>query len=129
MTAYATVSDLESRWRTLTAEEKLRAEVLLADAAVWLRTWIPGLDASIATGAVDAGAAVMVSCAMVKRAMLNSESEGLESVSRQQTAGPYSFADRSAFSNPEGNLYLTAREIELLKGRPVKAVSFTAPGL
>ena len=34
--AYATVSDLEARWRALNEDEQARAEVLLEDAATYL---------------------------------------------------------------------------------------------
>ena len=74
MTAYATTTQLQSRWPALT--DTATAGVLLEDAGLWLRTWFPDLDARIASGVLDAGVPEMISCAMVKRAMLASEHEG-----------------------------------------------------
>lgn len=127
MAAFATATELESRWRTLSTDEKARATVLLGDASVWLRAWFPDLDDRIASGELDADAAKMVACAMVKRAML--DSDGMSSEETQQTAGPFSVSNQRAFSNPEGNLYITTLERNLLLGIRTGAVSFMSPGL
>ncbi len=129
MAAYATATDLANRWRPLVGAETARATVLLGDAAVWLRTWFPDLDDRIAGGALDASVPAMVSCSMVKRAML--DSDGMSAMQSQQVAGPFTDMVQRAFSNPDGNLYLTAREQDLLRGfpNPSGAVSMMSPGL
>ncbi|WP_341258220.1 Gp19/Gp15/Gp42 family protein [Gordonia malaquae] len=127
MAAYATSSDLAARWKPI--DDTNRAETLLGDAAVWLRTWFPDLDLRIASGQLDPAIPIMVSCAMVKRAMLNTDTDGAASVQRSDSAGVYSHSENRSFSNPEGNLYLTSREESLLAGKPVEAVSYTATGL
>lgn len=72
----------------------------------------------------------MVSCAMVKRAMLNTEYDGLASVANTQTAGVYSDAVNRTFSNPSGNLYITSAERDLMLGvSGHTAVSRMSPGL
>lgn len=127
MTSFATSTDLASRWKELSTEESARAEVLLGDASVWLRAWFPDLDARVASGTLDSTIPVMVVCSMVKRAML--DSDGMSAEQSQQTAGPFTDSLQRSFSNPDGNLYLTSREEQLLRGFPSCAVSMMAPGL
>ncbi|MGX9349172.1 Gp19/Gp15/Gp42 family protein [Microbacterium sp. KNMS] len=108
---YATVSDLEARWRTLTPEEQARAEVLLEDAAVRLDAACPPSDPPTVQ---ELAARKIVSCEMVKRAMVtgSSGSGGLGVTSVQQGAGPYQ--ETVQFSNPTGDLYLTKADRSLL---------------
>lgn len=105
--AYALVTDLESRWRTLSATEKTRAGVLLGDAAVRLDAEcapsVPITDDEKATRKI-------VSCEMVKRAMANPAGVGINSV--QQGAGPYQ--ETVQYTNPTGDLYLTKADRKLL---------------
>lgn len=104
---YATVEDLEARWRTLTADERDRAAVLLEDAAVRLDATCPiGDDHS----AQDLNARKIVSCEMVKRAMAVAGGIGVTSV--QTGAGPYQ--ETTQFANPTGDLYLTKADKRLL---------------
>lgn len=100
---FATVSDLEVRWRTLTADEKARAQVLIDDASDKITTTCPGwVDASETT-------LRRITCAMVKRAMATpSAVDGADVTSLQQGAGPYQATVQ--FSNPSGDLYLTRAE-------------------
>jgi hypothetical protein len=108
---FATVADLESRWRPLSSEEQARAEVLLADASAILRAGCSTIDARIAEGTLDPELPEMVTCSMVRRAMIGGESlDG--ATSTQQTAGPFSAS--IAFANPLGNLYTTKAERALL---------------
>lgn len=128
--AYAQVDpDLVKRWRALSPDEVSKAEVLLDDAAFWLRVWVPGLGESPDGDA--ATAAKLLSVAMVKRAMQAEDTElpGVQSI--QETAGVYSESIR--YMNPEGNLYLYARELAdilaVVAGTPQGAAAFTSPGL
>lgn len=106
--AYATVDDLEARWRPLSEDEAAKSETLLDDAGVML--------ASLVTvdGEDEQQLALLrvVSCSMVMRAMMASESEtfGLSQV--DYGMGPFSQA--AHFANPSGDLYLTAQEKRLL---------------
>jgi len=109
MAAFAEVSDLEARWRTLSATERSRATVLLDDASAIIRTEAKGIDARIDSGDLDAGVPKAIVCAMVKAAMSND----LEGVTQQsETKGP--FTESFTFANPSGDLYLTKAQKRLL---------------
>ena len=101
--AYATVNDLEARWRTLTDSERAVAQALLDDAAVLVDSY--GAD-------VDADAARAVTCSMVRRAM-NPMTGDLFGVSQaSMSAGGYQ--QQMTYSNPSGELYLTKQERRML---------------
>ncbi len=127
MAAYATAIQLKARWPALT--DTATAEVLLADAAVWLRAWFPDLDARITSGTVTADLVEMVSCAMVKRAMLSSEHEGQANQQSTAQMGPFTATSQVAYRNPDGNLYLTNQEVAALDGHPSGAVSMECAGM
>lgn len=105
--AFATVDDLEARWRPLTAAEQDRAEILLDDAGVFL-------SALVAVDPVDEEQAAilkMVSCSMVQRVMsADVDTVGVSQTS--MTAGSYT--QSFTYSNPSGDFYLTAMEKRLL---------------
>lgn len=108
--AYATVADLEDRWRTLTSDEQSRAEVLLGDAAVRLDVLCPP---SVPPTAAELAARMIVSCEMVKRAMATPGGvAGIGVTSVQAGAGP--FQEAQQFSNPTGDLYVTKADRALL---------------
>lgn len=69
--AYATVSELEARWRTLSPLERQRAQVMLDDAAALID------DEPRATD--NEAILRMVSCDMVRRAMADDFGLGTES--------------------------------------------------
>jgi hypothetical protein len=110
---FADYGDIEAVWRTLTPEEQTRATKLIEYASRKIRRNVPGIDDRIASGTLDPVDVEMVVVAMVKRAMLNTALEGVESQS--QTAGP--FAQTVRPSNPNGNLYLTKDELASLGPR------------
>lgn len=91
MTAYATPSDLEARWRVLTPDESEMARSLLADASALLDAWgATGPDPLMA----------MACCEMARHAMCaKADSFALDGV---DAAG-------SAFSaaEPAGDLWLS----------------------
>lgn len=106
--AYATVEDVEARWRDLDADEEARASVLLDDASAML-------DAIVDVNPDDQrqlGLLKQVSCSMVIRAMLASESDAYGVSRLDYGMGPFSQA--ATFSNPNGDLYLTGQEKEML---------------
>lgn len=102
---FAVTADLVVRWRPLSAAEQSRATVLLGDASTVMRAYIRNLDARIASGDVPAGAAVMVACRMVRRAM---EQRAL-ALGKSQI-GPWA----GEFSNPESYLFILPEEFRIL---------------
>ena len=128
MAAFASHEDLEARWKPLSDEEQARADVLLEDASVWLGEWFPGLESRVAAGELAATIPTMVACAMVKRAMVSSGMEGVTYAQESEVYGPMSHQSGRTFKNPEGNLYITALERDLLDGQPSGAVSMECSG-
>ena len=106
--AYASVQDVEARWRGLDSDEEARAAVLLDDASAMLATMV-AIDADDQQQAANLKA---VCCAMVIRAMVASESEAYGVSQLDYGMGPFSQAAR--FANPNGDLYLTGQEKQLL---------------
>ena len=95
MEAFASVNDLESRWRVMGDREKEQAAVLLKDAAALIlsefdRSGVK-LDEKNKTQAANL---VRVSCAMVQRAMAQGDGE------QEHAWGG------NIVSNPSGDLYL-----------------------
>lgn len=105
--AYATITDLQNRWRSLTSDEAARALILLDDAALRIDAECPP---SVQPTAQEITARMIVSCDMVKRAMVSPGGIGVQSV--QQSAGPYS--ETTQYTNPTGDLYLTKADRRLL---------------
>lgn len=110
---FAAVDDLEERWRTLTDPEQATAEVLLGDASNLIVSECSSAnyvdDADTAEQATRAATLKRITCAMVKRAMIDGGSGDSPSVTEEQnTAGPFGF--RLKYSNPTGDLFLTKSE-------------------
>lgn len=102
---FATGQDLADRWHPLDEMERIKASVLIADASELIRATCPNWDK--ATQATLR----MVTCMMVRRAML--AGDDIAGVSQtSQTAG--SFSESFTYSNPMGDLYLTAQEKRML---------------
>ncbi|MBW3081971.1 Gp19/Gp15/Gp42 family protein [Bifidobacterium phasiani] len=103
---FATPDDLAARWRPLTEAERTTAETLIVDASDLITTQCPRWrTASEAT-------LRRIVCAMVKRSMINMDTAGV--TQSTQTAG--SFSESMSYSNPDGDLYLTASEKRSLGG-------------
>lgn len=117
--------------RALTEAEGDRAALLLQDASFWLNVWVPGLEAAVDTGNEQvATAAKLLVVAMVRRALLApSLDDGVQS--QNLVAGQ--FQHNVVYRNPDGNLYLYAKELAALEGllraNPADAVSMMSPGL
>ena len=112
MTAYATLEDLQSRWRQLSADEQQRATTLLSDAAVKIA--LACKQSGVAIDAVDelqSEALKSINCEMVKRAMM-SPIDMPPMSSFAQTAGSYS--ESQTYVNPTGDLYMTLGEKKML---------------
>ena len=108
--SFATVQDLEARWRILEPAERDRAKVLLEDAAVKISAAFRGLDTELSGELKEklSGELRIVSCNMVKRAMFTDA--GVQST--QETVGPFSATHN--FTNPTGDLYLAKADRKLL---------------
>lgn len=104
---FATVSDLEARWRPLTPEETTRAETLLGDASALIRDLAKTVDQRIVDEELDPATPRAIACAVVKRVMQSpADFDGVTQA--QRTAGP--FQQGVTFANPSGDLYLTKLE-------------------
>lgn len=103
---YATVGDVEARWRALSDSEETRCGALIEDAGDLIRTTCPNWQ--------TAGADTLrrVTCAAVIRAMQSGDMQGVTQTS--QTTGP--FTQSWSYSDPAGALYLTRQEKRSLGG-------------
>lgn len=100
MGSFATVADLEARWRGLSEAEASRAEVVLADASDLIRTLAPGW------AGLPEETLRRIACQVAKRAMLASDVGDVSSL--QEQTGP--FMTQVSYANPQGDLYLTRLE-------------------
>lgn len=103
--AFATVEDLDARWRPLSMDEAARAEVLLGDASAQLRAAMRGrVDPD---DPVQARALEMTCCNMVRRAMSGgADAAGISSVSQ----GAGGFTASVTYANPNGDMFISASE-------------------
>lgn len=106
--AYATVADLEARWRDLSESEEAQASVLLGDAALIIDSFTT-IDS---TDEKQLGIAKYISTAMVERAMISAASDSFGVNNMSATMGP--FTQQVTYSNPNGDLYLTSTEKRML---------------
>lgn len=112
MTAYATLEDLQSRWRPLSADEQQRATTLLSDAAVKIALACKQSGVAIdVADSLQSEALKAINCEMVKRAMM-SPIDMPPMSSFAQTAGSYS--ESQTYVNPTGDLYMTLGEKKML---------------
>lgn len=103
MDAFATVSDLESRWRVMDSSEKKRAEVLLEDAAAIISAHMAQSGVKIdGYDKTQKANLVRVSCAMVQRAMANGDGQ------QEHAWGG------NIVANPSGDLYLSKSDKKTL---------------
>ena len=105
--AYADVSDLEVRWRTLTDDEQARAEALLDDASAMLDAYITVDE----TDEKQLNLLKIVVCNMVERAM--STGGDMYGVT-QQSMTAVGFSQQFSYANPTGDLYITKAEKRML---------------
>jgi hypothetical protein len=124
MYEYATVADLEARWRPLTEAEAAKAAVLLDDASSKIRTTIKGIDQRLDADDDLRRNATRIVCAMVQRAMdAPDDAVGIATV--QESVGPFSRSFN--YANPMGDLYLRKEERRDLGGGMGAGSIDTAP--
>lgn len=109
---FADARDVEARWRPLSEAESDVADQLLQDASDMIRERWPDIESRVASGGIAPESLTRIVAQMVKRAMINVDSEGL--VSQSQGAGPFSL--NQTYANPTGNLYLASADVALLDG-------------
>lgn len=106
---YATVNDIEVRWRTLSADEQTKAAALISDATAIIDSL--AVDTSECEEDWDELAKV-VTCNMVIRAMAAGQSDSYGLSQSSMTAGPYT--QSWSYANPSGDMYLTKLEKRML---------------
>lgn len=99
----ALTTDIESRWRPLSAAELIVAQTRLDDAYEMLSVRRPTLDADVAAGTVSIASVIRVVTEMALRVLKNPD--GL----LQVTIDDYTARRDSAVSS--GSLYITASEL------------------
>lgn len=111
MELFASVEDLQARWRDLNEGEAKRAVVLLGDATAMLSGELAKAGVEVdGADEVQATNLTSVCCAMVKRAMDSTEDGAYTQTS--MTAGPYTQSWTPA--NPNGDMYITSTEKKTL---------------
>lgn len=103
MSAFATVLDVAARWRPLSSAEEAIVLTLLDDASDIVRVRYPSIDADLASGVVSSATTTRIVAGMVRRAMINRDTEGITQGS--EMVGP--FQRSASYANPNGNLYLS----------------------
>ncbi|MFE2998669.1 hypothetical protein ACFXG4_27160 [Nocardia sp. NPDC059246] len=124
LSPYATIQQLAARWLNMPGDTATQntATTLLGDASFWLRQWFPTETGLMDAGQSDATGAMLVVCSMVKRALRNADNDGVSSA----TDGMGGMTETRVYSNPDGNLYITAQEMTLIQGGArMKAMSMT----
>lgn len=111
---FASINDLRRHWPELPEDREEEATQKLAEASLIIRSLYGGIDTKVASGQVDAGLLELIVCRMVKRSLLASINDVEGIASRNETAGGVSMG--FSFSNPNGNLYLTKDDKNLLGG-------------
>lgn len=115
ITTYATIEDLESRYRTLTTEERAKAQVLLEDVSVKIRQEFKRHHKDIPTDEDGIYSLKIVSCSVVKRVMSSpgfDDNIGADIKEYRTDVGILS--ETYGFSNPDGSMYFTKDELKML---------------
>lgn len=103
--AYASHSDIEARWRELSATEEAQADTLCADASAII-------DSLVTVGNDKLELAKVVVCNMVIRAMSSAQSDNFGLSQGSMTAGVYT--QSWSYANPSGDMYLTKLDKQML---------------
>jgi len=115
---FATLDELKDRWPDFPVGADAYAETQLEDASQFILDTVP------TAGAADPKTRRRIVCAVVKRAMPESDEAGMESI--QQGSGPFSQTFKPV--NPNGDFYLTKQERKALGDGAQKAFGVTIAG-
>lgn len=108
MTNPAQISDLEARWRPLSAAETVVAQSVLNDAFGIVTVRRPSVLADITAGTVTVESLIFVVATMVLRYLKNPDGKGEESID------DYRYKRDAAIAS--GALYVTDDELRLVTG-------------
>jgi len=121
MEPFATVKELELRYRLLDESEKERAETLLSDASAILRSEFSRAGETIdESDEIQSANLVRVCCSMARRVLSSGPLDDVSSINRM--AGSYS--EQRTFANPTGDMYITKNERRSL-GLPLRKQRIT----
>lgn len=116
MEAFATVQDLEARWRELSDDEAARAETQLLDATAFIQAQLDRYRVAVdATDETQARNLTAVCCSVTRRSLaqqFSGDQTGAQYSGQTVTAGV--FSQTYTYANPTGDMYLTAAEKRLL---------------
>ena len=116
---FASLADLEARWHPVDASETVKAQTALDDASALIMDECERAGVNVAS--IRHATLTAVVCAMAIRKM-STDDDHLGVTNSAQTAG--SFSESFTYSNPMGDLYLTAAERKRLGLRRQRAFSF-----
>lgn len=105
MAKYATVTNVESGFRTLTTDERAQAEALLEEAAIIIDSY--NFDA-------DYSNKKLVSCRMVRRAIGSGQADAFPLGATQGTVSALGYSQSFTMGGSTGELYLAKMEKKLL---------------
>lgn len=112
MEVYAEVTDLETRYKTLTSEDKQRASALLEHASSIISFELKKVGKPYRVDELDEDTLALIKntvCAMVKRAM---STNGANVSSESMGVGGYT--QSLTYANPAGDIYLKESERRVL---------------
>lgn len=112
MEVYAEVTDLETRYKTLTDEEKQRASALLEHASSYIYFELKKAGKPYRMGELDVDTRVLVRnvvCSMAKRAMMSPNSD-----ISSESMGVGGYTQSLTYANPAGDIYLKDSERRIL---------------
>lgn len=116
MEAYATVEDLEGRWRALDESERARARTQLEDASAFIAAQLRRYRVTVdPADEVQSQNLKSVCCSVTRRSLAQSfagDSTGSQYTGQTVTAGV--FSQTYTYANPTGDMYLTVAEKRLL---------------
>lgn len=112
---YASVEDFEKRYRPLSADEKLQAEILLADAAVKLRMEFKHSNVKLEPDEDLLEALKIVSCSMVKRVFASPGFQDIMGADvKEFRTDVGQLSETYGFYNPDGQMFIKSEEKRLL---------------
>lgn len=108
--SYATINDLQLRYRKLSHEEQDKALVLLDDASALIDSEFKNYGRKHTNTTLEYAAKKAVCCNIVRRVLASSS--GADISNQSQTVG--SFTESITYANPDGSLFLKNTDRKLL---------------